>query len=295
VTRYRWVASQKADDFPVKIACEVAEVSPSAFYEWADKEAAGPSEAEIDEAYLINLIIDIHADTDQTYGSPRMAPELRRRGYCVNHKRVERHMRDNDIVGVTERKKVRTTLPAGGAPPLADLVEFSLIGLRPTSVEDRIEPGHCEGDLIIGAKNASAVVTLVERTSRFNLLGDPPDGHDATSVLACLIELLERIPSSMRRTLTSDQGREMARHHELAGAVHIDVFFAEPHYPWQRRTNENFNGLVRRYVGKGTNLSAYSQQDLDRISLRINTMPRRLHRWDSAQDRYDAAVVALTA
>ena len=124
---------------------------------------------------------------------------------------------------------------------------------------------------------------------------DLPDGYDATSVLACLIELLERIPSSMRRTLTWDQGREMARHHELAGAVDIDVFFAEPHHPWQQGTNENFNGLVRRYVGKATNLSAYSQQDLDRISLRINTMPRRLHRWDSAQDRYDAAAVALTA
>ena len=123
MTRYRWVASQKADDFPVTVACEVAEVSPSAFYEWAAKEAAGPSDAEIDEAYLINLIIDIHADTDQTYGSPRMDPELRRRGYCVNHKRVERLMRDNDIVGVTERKKVRTTLPAKGAPPLPDLVE----------------------------------------------------------------------------------------------------------------------------------------------------------------------------
>jgi transposase, IS30 family len=74
----------------------------------------------------------------------------------------------------------------------------------------------------------------------------------------------------------------MARHDELAGAVDIDVFFAEPHHPWQRGTNENFNGLVRRYVVKGTNLSAYSQ-DLDRISHRINTMPRRLHRWDSAK------------
>jgi IS30 family transposase len=192
------------------------------------------------------------------------------------------------------RRKLRCR--AGDAPAKAGpLKEFSLIGLRPTSVEDRTEPGHWEGDLIIGAKNASAVVTLVERTSRLNLLGDLPEGHDAESVLACLIELLERVPASMRRTLTWDQGREMARHDELARAVDIGVFFAEPHHPWQRGSNENFNGLVRRYVGKGTNLSAYSQQDLDRISLRINTMPRRLHEWDSAKDRYDAAVVALTA
>ena len=195
-----------------------------------------------------------------------------------------------------KRSRRKRRCRAGDVPAKpGPLKQFSLTGPRPGTVEDRLESGHWEGDLILGAKNASAVVTLVERTSRFNLLGDLPDGHDATSVLACLIELLERVPSSMRRTLTWDQGREMARHHELAGAVDIDVFFAEPHHPWQRGTNENFNGLVRRYVGKGTNLSAWSQQDLDRISHRINTMPRRLHRWDSAKDRYDAAVVALTA
>ena len=87
----------------------------------------------------------------------------------------------------------------------------------------------------------------------------------------------------------------MACHDEPARAVDIDVFFAEPHHPWQRGSNENFNGLVRRYVGKGTNLPVYSQQDLDRISLRINTVPGRLHKWDTAKDRDDAAIVALTA
>ena len=111
------------------------------------------------------------------------------------------------------------------------LKEFSLIRLRPMSVEDRLEPGHWEGDLIIGAKDASAVATLVERTSRLNLLGDLPEGHDATSVLACLVELFEPIPVSMWRTLTWDQGREIARHDELAGAVDVDVFCAEPHHP----------------------------------------------------------------
>lgn len=135
----------------------------------------------------------------------------------------------------------------------------------------------------------------MERTTRLNLLGDLPDRHGAESVLSCPIGLFERVPSSMRRTLTWVPGREMARHDELAGAVDIDVYIAEPHHSWQRGSNENFNDLVRRYVGKGTNRSAYSQQDLDRISLRINAMPRRLHRWESAKDRYDAVVVALTA
>jgi IS30 family transposase len=110
-----------------------------------------------------------------------------------------------------------------------------------------------------------------------------------------LIELFERVPLAMRKTLTWDQGREMSRHDELAGAVDMDVYFAEPHHPWQRGSNENFNGLVRRYVGKGTNLSVFYQKDLDAISHRINTMPRRLHQWASAADRYNASIVALTA
>jgi IS30 family transposase len=114
-------------------------------------------------------------------------------------------------------------------------------------------------------------------------------------VLARCIELFERVPVPLRKTLTWDQGREMACQDELAAAVGLDVFFAEPHSPWQRGTNENFNGLLRRYVGKGTDLYVFSQKDLDRISHRINTMPRRIHQWASAKDRYDTAVVALTA
>ena len=119
----------------------------------------------------------------------------------------------------------------------------------------RTEVGHFEGDLIIGAGDRSAVVTLVEQMSRYSFLGELPDGHDARSVLECLTGLLERVPSELRRTLSSDQGREMARHHELAEATGIDVFFAEPHHPWQRPSKKAFNGLVRRYVGKGTNLA----------------------------------------
>lgn len=184
-----------------------------------------------------------------------------------------------------------------GATPgkVGPLGIFNLIGLRPAIADERTEVGHFEGDLIIGARGRSAIVTLVDRASRLNLIGDLPEGHDATSVLACCIELIERVPTELRRTLTWDQGTEMARHEDLAAAVGIGVFFAEPHSPWQRPSNEHFNGQLRRYVGKGTDLSAFSQQDLDVISHRINTVPRRIHHWESAQDRYDAAVVALTA
>jgi IS30 family transposase len=108
---------------------------------------------------------------------------------------------------------------------------FNLIGLRPEIVSGRSETGHFEGDLIIGARGASAIVTIIDRASRYNLIGDLPEGHDATSMLACCIELLERVPEELRRTLTWDQGTEMARHDDLAGAVGIDVYFAEPHSP----------------------------------------------------------------
>jgi len=194
-----------------------------------------------------------------------------------------------------QRRRRKRRCRAGESPKKASpLGVFNLISLRPEIAWARTEVGHFEGDLIIGAKGRSAIVTLIDRASRYNLTGDLPEGHDATSVLACCIELIERIPEELRRTLTWDQGTEMARHPDLADAVGIDVFFAEPHSPWMRPTNENFNGLLRRYVGKGTDLSVYSQQDLDRISHRINTMPRRIHQWESAADRYDAAVVALT-
>lgn len=123
MTRYRWIASQKACGFPVSVACSVAEVSTSSYYEWAAREMRGPSDADLFEAYLVNEIKDIHTDFDSTYGEPRMTTELHRRGYCCNRKRIERLMRVNDIVGVTECRKVRTTIPAEDAPPLPDLVE----------------------------------------------------------------------------------------------------------------------------------------------------------------------------
>jgi IS30 family transposase len=185
----------------------------------------------------------------------------------------------------------RNKEPAQGRK--SPLGEFNLITKRPAEVEDRRQPGHWEGDLIIGAANASAILTLVERTSRFNLLGNLDDGYSADAVLACLVELFERVPAGMARSLTWDQGREMARHADFAAMTGIDVYFAEPHHPWQRGSNEAFNGLLRRYVGKGTDLTVYSQSDLHAISHRINTIPRRLHHWESAKDRYDAAVALV--
>lgn len=166
------------------------------------------------------------------------------------------------------------------------LGQFCLIGHRPAIAEARIEVGHFEGDLIVGARNASAVVTLVDRASRFNLLGSLPDGHDSTEVLACLAELFEQIPPELRRSLTWDQGREMARWRDLESLMGIDVYFCEPHSPWQRPTNEAFNGLVRRWLPKGTDLAVHDQHRLDAISRQINDMPRRSLNWQSSAECY---------
>ena len=128
MSRYRFVSTMKAEGFPVLAACEVAEVSTSGYYEWVAR-SNSPSEAEWNEAVVVNEMHEIHRHHDDTYGSPRMTDELRRRGYCVNHKRVERLMVNNAIVAAdARRKKVRTTIPDVGAPPLPDLVgrDFSV-------------------------------------------------------------------------------------------------------------------------------------------------------------------------
>lgn len=124
MSRYRWIDSRKAEGFPVAPACRTADVSTSAYYGWRDKVAGGPTQAEWDEAIVVNEMYDVHCHLDDTYGSPRMTDELRRRGHCVNHKRTERLMATNGIYAQDgRRKKVRTTIPDVSAPPLPDLVK----------------------------------------------------------------------------------------------------------------------------------------------------------------------------
>jgi IS30 family transposase len=176
------------------------------------------------------------------------------------------------------------------APKKGPLGVFNPISARPPAATDRSEVGHLEGDLILGSYNRSAIVTVFDRASRYVWLADLPEGHDADATLAAVIELCERIPEPLRRTLTWDQGTEMARWADLVTAVGIDVYFAEPHSPWQRPTNENGNNLLRRYVGKGTNLNIYTPADLRAIEYRLNTMPRRSLHWNTAETVYTEAV-----
>jgi transposase, IS30 family len=145
---------------------------------------------------------------------------------------------------------------------------------RPAQVEGRAVPGHWEGDLIIGAGGKSAVATLVERTSRFLVMLALPQGKSADGLADALIETYTGLPDLLRGSLTWDQGTEMARHAELTVAADLPVFFADPHSPWQRGSNENTNRLIRRYLPKGTVLP-HHQGALDAIAKELNEKPRQ--------------------
>ena len=145
---------------------------------------------------------------------------------------------------------------------------------RPPEVEERLVPGHWEGDLIKGTGNRSAVGTLVERTTLFTVLSKM-DNASAEAALSGFSHVLNRIEAQTRLSLTYDQGREMAAHQRLTEATGVKVYFADPHSPWQRGLNENTNGLLRQYLPKGSDLSEHSLEALDAIAWKLNTRPRK--------------------
>lgn len=166
------------------------------------------------------------------------------------------------------RPRSRGTDRRGQIPHMTSITE------RPADVASRTVPGHWEGDLLKGARNGSAVGTLVERTTRLVILARM-EGTDAPSARQGFTKKLRHVPASLRKTLTYDRGKEMAEHERLAERLAIRVFFADPHCPWQRGTNENTNSLLRQYLPKGTDLSGSTQRELNTIAHRLNTRPRK--------------------
>jgi IS30 family transposase len=183
--------------------------------------------------------------------------------------------------------------PQHHAPGIGEIRDMVLISDRPAEVEDRAVPGHWEGDLLMGKQSKSAIATLVERQTRFVMLVKV-EAQTAEAVRTALARQLLTLPEQLRRTITWDRGWEMSEHVKFTVATGVQVYFCDPRSPWQRGSNENTNGLLRQYFPRGTDLSVFSQTELDDVARELNDRPRQTLGWLKPCEVF-AKVVASTA
>ncbi len=288
------------------ISREVATKTRSEYRAWmgeerADRLAARPKPSKLESAPHLKLYVETGLEnlwsptqiatrlkTDYPDDSSmRISPEtiyqsLFIQGRGTLRKELTKHLRQ----GRTGR---RPRGPRGEPGKMRGMVNISK---RPAEVADRAVPGHWEGDLIIGKNQLSAIGTLVERTTRFVMLLYLPNGRTAEHVRMALTQKILTLPAELRRSLTWDQGRELAEHAKFTVETGVKVYFCDPHSPWQRGSNENTNGLLRQYFPKGTDLSVHDQAELDRVARQLNGRPRQTLNWRTPHEKLNELLKA---
>jgi IS30 family transposase len=208
-------------------------------------------------------------------GRGELRKELTR---CLRTGRAVRRHRD-------QRDGIANT--AGKIPAMVNISE------RPAEADDRAVPGHWEGDLIIGKNNRSAIGTLVERSTRFVMLLHLPNGARAEDVNTAMAAKIAELPNSLARSITWDQGKELSRHRQFSIDTGVQIFFCDPHSPWQRGSNENTNGLLRQYFPKGTDLTVHDAAHLDEVADQLNGRPRKTLDWRTPSEALSTVIDAL--
>jgi transposase, IS30 family len=239
------------------------------------------------------LVVDFPDDAELRVSPETIYRSLYVQGRGELKRELARHLRTGRALRKPRRQPERR---------LSRIKDMVSISQRPPEVEDRAVPGHWEGDLITGTENKSAIGTLVERATGYVALLHLPDDHGALAMQNAMVEAMSALPETLRRTLTWDQGIEMANHVAIAAATDLDIYFCDPHSPWQRGSNENTNGLLRQYFPKGTDLSRWGPGFLDHVAAELNNRPRKRLGWKTPAEALDQLLsnppdpfVAITA